>query len=147
MSGTWKAKICMWRFPDLTKAQQLNKLNYVIRPQLLNPSGPRFLNYKMPGLDCPISEACSSSNRVFIWTLDSNQWLTFRTTPEGAVKSEGRLNLAGHHWVTKLLILVREQEFITCFHKGFLALVSLKEKLHLNHNHEYLQNTETQVCK
>lgn len=45
----------MWRCPHLTKAQQLNKLNDVIGQQLLNLSGPRFLNYKMRGLGYPIS--------------------------------------------------------------------------------------------
>lgn len=149
MSGTWKAKICMSRFPDLTEAQQLNKLNYVTGQQLLNLSGPRFLNYKMRGLDYVISDACSSSHRVSIWTLDSNQWLTFKTTLEGTINSDGQLNLAGRYWVTKILILSqRSKNSLHSSAEVSCPYLSLKEKLHLNPNHEHLRkNPETQVCK
>lgn len=63
--------------------------------QLLNLSGPYFLSNKTRGLDYPISKARSSSKRVSIWTLDSSQRLTFKTTLGDPIHSDGQLNLAG----------------------------------------------------
>lgn len=111
----------------------------------------RFLNYKLSGLDYPGSKACSSSNRVSIWTPNSNQWLTFTIALEGTVNSDAQLNLAGSYRVTKILILSQRARIHYTLLQRFLGFSKFQRKIKQTLIRSIFKkkkkNPETQVCK
>lgn len=127
----------MWCFPDLSIAQQLNKLNYVTRQQLFNLARPPLVPFQSEGVVARVLQRGSRSEG-FSLAPGFRSIVYFHSHPAwyGQLKSTLELDSS---FTPLLRSSESKQPLLIC--KGFLNFVYWKEKLYLSLNYNYLQKS------